>query len=158
MSDHIFYCPKCGDISIEFDENEHYCTNTSTCKKVKMINTHKNSDYFFEKTPPDENGFQLNWKEAVRKEFIYDNPLYNREADMKIRADYEKIHERNLKATQLREAGIESENIPKCPTCGSTNIHKISGANKVTKGTLFGLFAVGKISKTFQCDNCKYEW
>ena len=49
------------------------------------------------------------------------------------------------------------KNIPKCPTCQSTNIRKISTASKVVNTALFGLFG-SKRHKTFHCDNCGYEW
>lgn len=49
-------------------------------------------------------------------------------------------------------------NLPKCPTCGSTNIEKISTGTKVGAAALFGLFALAKISKTFKCRNCGYQW
>lgn len=49
-------------------------------------------------------------------------------------------------------------NKPHCPTCGSTNVEKISGANKVGKALLFGVLAAGSISKTFHCKNCGYKW
>lgn len=45
-------------------------------------------------------------------------------------------------------------NIPKCPTCGSTNLSKITATQKVGKAALFGLFAVGDMSKTWKCNNC----
>lgn len=46
----------------------------------------------------------------------------------------------------------------KCPTCGSTNVEKISGASKVGKTVTFGVLAAGSISKTFHCKNCGYRW
>lgn len=49
-------------------------------------------------------------------------------------------------------------NIPKCPTCGSPKIGKISAANKVGAAAVFGVFSVGHLSKTYQCYNCKYKW
>lgn len=49
-------------------------------------------------------------------------------------------------------------NIPKCPTCQSTNVAKISLANKAGKVALVGVFAIGKVSKTFKCNACGYEW
>jgi transposase-like protein len=48
--------------------------------------------------------------------------------------------------------------MPKCPTCNSERIEKISGSSKVGGAVLFGLFALGHISKTFKCDNCGYKW
>ena len=57
-----------------------------------------------------------------------------------------------------RSSAFSQNNTPHCPTCGSTNIEKISGANKVGKALLFGVLAAGSISKTFRCRNCGYKW
>lgn len=48
-------------------------------------------------------------------------------------------------------------NQPKCPTCGSTNIKRISGVERAGSVGFFGLFSK-KINKSFQCNNCKYTW
>lgn len=42
----------------------------------------------------------------------------------------------------------------KCPFCQSTNCKKISGASKVGKVALFGVFSAGSVSKTWHCNNC----
>ena len=51
----------------------------------------------------------------------------------------------------------QQENIPKCPTCGSTNIKKISATSKA-----IGVLGFGLLSKTaksqFECKNCGYKW
>lgn len=46
----------------------------------------------------------------------------------------------------------------KCPTCGSTNVKKISGASKAGSALMFGVLSLGKLSKTFECKNCGYKW
>lgn len=46
------------------------------------------------------------------------------------------------------------ENIPKCPICASTKIHKISITNKTASALTFGIFAAGHVSKTYKCDIC----
>lgn len=48
-------------------------------------------------------------------------------------------------------------NKPKCPTCNSTNVKKISTMSKVTGATMFGLFSKTARSQ-FQCNNCGYKW
>lgn len=50
-----------------------------------------------------------------------------------------------------------TDNIPKCPTCGSTNIEKISLTRKAIGGALFGLFS-SDVRKTMHCKNCGYKW
>ena len=49
------------------------------------------------------------------------------------------------------------QNKPKCPTCNSTNLKKISTTSKVVNTAVFGLFGT-KRHKTFHCNNCGYEW
>lgn len=48
-------------------------------------------------------------------------------------------------------------NIPKCPTCNSTNIKKISGLSKAGSVAMFGIFSQ-KVKHQFKCNNCGYEW
>ena len=43
------------------------------------------------------------------------------------------------------------------PTCGSTNVKRISAASKVAGAYAFGLFS--KTAKSqFKCGNCGYKW
>ena len=51
----------------------------------------------------------------------------------------------------------QEPNVPKCPTCQSTNLKRISTTAKVANTALFGLFGT-KRHKTFHCNNCGYEW
>lgn len=46
----------------------------------------------------------------------------------------------------------------KCPYCGSTNTKKISFGTKAAHTALFGVFAVGKVSKEWHCNNCKSDF
>lgn len=52
---------------------------------------------------------------------------------------------------------IDANNIPKCPTCQSTDIKKISSAKRVTHGLTFGLLSKTAFSQ-FECKNCGYKW
>lgn len=45
-------------------------------------------------------------------------------------------------------------NMPKCPICSSTRIHKISMTNKAVSAVAFGFLAAGHVSKTYKCDIC----
>ena len=46
---------------------------------------------------------------------------------------------------------------PRCPTCSSTRIHKISALSKAGSVAMFGIFSQ-KVKRQFHCDNCGYEW
>lgn len=49
------------------------------------------------------------------------------------------------------------ENIPKCPTCSSTKIRKISVTSKVASAAMWGIFS-RKVYKQWHCDTCGSEW
>lgn len=48
-------------------------------------------------------------------------------------------------------------NTPKCPTCGSTNIKKISGLAKAGSVAMFGILS-RKVHKQWHCNSCGSEW
>lgn len=51
----------------------------------------------------------------------------------------------------------DEQNIPKCPTCGSTNVEPISTGRKAIE--LFALGLASKtVGKTYKCKNCGYHW
>ena len=54
--------------------------------------------------------------------------------------------------------GRPMETSIKCPTCKSDDVEKISNASKVGSALMFGVFAMGKLSKTYQCNKCKFRW
>ncbi len=48
--------------------------------------------------------------------------------------------------------------VPRCPTCGSTNVRRITGARKAGRVALLGVFAAPKAMKSFECLNCGARW
>lgn len=50
-----------------------------------------------------------------------------------------------------------TQNVPKCPTCSSTDIKKISGLSKVGSVAIWGLLS-RKVHKQWHCNNCGSEW
>lgn len=60
-----------------------------------------------------------------------------------------------------REVGFVEQptpqNIPKCPTCGSTKVHPISAGKKAIGFAMVGIFSKN-FGKSYECDNCKYRW
>ena len=69
------------------------------------------------------------------------------------------VQKRNseIKSVEIVESPQISKSTPKCPTCGSTDIRKISTTSKAVSAGLFGIFSP-KIRKQFHCNSCKYEW
>ena len=56
-----------------------------------------------------------------------------------------------------RSQQSSQSNTPKCPTCGSTNVHKISGTKRWFSTGILGL-ASSDIGKSMQCSDCGYKW
>lgn len=63
---------------------------------------------------------------------------------------------RNQSAQQSQTIRGQS-NTPKCPTCSSTNIKKISGLSKAGSVAMWGIFS-RKVHKQWHCNSCGSEW
>ena len=61
---------------------------------------------------------------------------------------------------EYRSIGYHHSDKPviKCPYCHSTNTKKISGISKAGSVALFGVFAAGKVSKQWHCNNCNSDF
>lgn len=74
-------------------------------------------------------------------------------------SDYDKLKLDPVRFNQITKEREERKqaNVPKCPTCGSTNVHPISTAKKAFGFAMVGLFS-SNLGKSYECDNCKYKW
>lgn len=82
--------------------------------------------------------------------------------DAMVKLHDEDIVEYELKMSQfksqLSQTQVRNEsNKPKCPTCNSTNIEKISVGKKAVGGFMFGLLS-SDVRKSMHCKNCGYKW
>lgn len=99
------------------------------------------------------------WSTGNEVDYTVHWDLYNAMVELK----KNDIIEYNLKMSQFRtqvnqQKQQQESNVPKCPTCGSTNLKKISGLSKAGSVALWGVFAAGRTSKTWHCNKCGYEW
>lgn len=73
---------------------------------------------------------------------------------------YATITKANQDAITLEQAISRVANtplLPKCPTCGSTNLSKQSVVSRGISGFLFGRHSVEGRAQ-FLCNNCGYQW
>ncbi len=138
MSEIVFYvCPQCstltGDLSNE-KVNCHFCHTPMIETEVIYKDAFSNKEI----------------RQSLKEKYAYSNPLYNEELDKQIREQVRKEVDNIKPASQ-------NSNVPKCPTCGSTDIKRISTANRAVSIGLFGLLS-GKIGKNYECRNCKAKW
>lgn len=74
-----------------------------------------------------------------------------------IPSDYNECLQRMQDYKNQQRISRNNQNIPKCPTCGSTRVEKISLGKKVVGGAMFGLFS-SNVRKTMHCKNCGHKW
>lgn len=100
-----------------------------------------------------EYGFTMSEFDIIRK-FKTDKELW--EALSQLKKD--NIIEFNMKLSQMKSSSQpQTDNTPKCPTCGSTDIKKISGGKRWVTTGLFGL-ASSDVGKTMQCNSCGFKF
>lgn len=146
------YCSKCGrelfDRDIECDK----------CKSVNFI-SEKECKEIIEK---------INNANMISKKKLLKDPIYKMVYDSIINKpkDYfnaciansnNDSNEEYFDRIKKHTINNKQENIPKCPTCGSINIKKISTTRRLVTTGLFGL-ASSDIGKTMLCKNCGYKW
>lgn len=159
------YCKKCGRI-MSYDDTCDFChskmyevpkeyleKNDLMCKAGKEefldefvrpfpefdVNLHNQLPQFF----ADRN----KW---IEKQAIITDSL-NKGYDMRTALKHVKD------AEEGRSIPSHQPNVPHCPTCGSTNVQKISGMKRWLSVGLFGL-ASSDVGKTMVCKKCGYKW
>lgn len=145
----LCYCDKCGNICEAFkDELEDgcYCCANSPLKPIPR-------EYIDNFRWRDGDGKQSFIEEVVKKSPNFDQYLFEHKDEI-IQA---KNDDMNAKMAIGRAVLNEQSNVPKCPTCGSTNIEKISLTKKAFGGAIFGLFS-SDIRNTMHCKHCGCKW
>lgn len=146
----LCYCKKCGRIvQEEYGSSEQkcdYCNNLLLPVPDEFLGGR--SKIFIKKELKDK---FIN--DYIKSSSEFDQYLFeHREEDMsnKRMSDRAKL----AHGASILE---EKSRVPKCPTCGSTNIKKISGTKRWLSTGLFGL-ASSNIGKSMCCQNCGYKW
>ncbi len=91
-------------------------------------------------------------RKAIFEKYIKNSPAYSDEY-AKQREEKQTRESMNLPSSYK----TKQQNIPKCPTCGSTNVKHISTLNRAASIGVFGLFS-SKIGKNYECLDCKAKW
>ena len=89
-------------------------------------------------------------RKAIFEKYIKNSPLYSEES-VKDREEKEGRERLNLPSSYT------PKNTPKCPTCGSTNVEKISAGKKAVGFVAVGVFS-SNFGKTMHCKQCGYKW
>lgn len=146
----LCYCRKCGRIVQEENNKSEqkcdYCNNLILPIPDEFLGG--KSKLFIKKELKDQ---FIN--EYIKSSPEFDQYLFeHREEDM-----FNKRMSDRAKLAYGASILEEKSRVPKCPTCGSTNIQKISGTKRWLSTGLFGI-ASSDVGKTMVCKNCGYKW
>ena len=164
----LLFCNKCGNAgSSELRRINSKCW---ICKEGTYIGTgvEYNKAYsevskeYKEKHPGDYPSAKES-DEMLREKYFYnklDNEVdYSAVKKRKYSESPEGIEEQNRITDRwyAKQNAQKFSTGPKCPTCGSTNIRKISTGERMVSVGILGLFSK-KINKSFKCNSCGYTW
>ena len=114
--------------------------------------------YTFEASDDDSWSSKKDADGHANSDALYGNPEFSEKLYKRRLRDEHAIEMRHL---ELQRSQIAEQKkgtfVPKCPTCGSTNVEKISTAQKALGFALVGLFS-SNLGKTMHCKDCGYKW
>ena len=164
----LLFCNKCGNVSSS--DNNEIGDRCWSCNVGKFIGTgvEYNKAYsevskeYKEKHPGDYPSAKES-DEMLREKYFYgklDSEVSKAAVEKR---EYSESPEGVEEQNRITDRWYAKQNAqkfstgPKCPTCGSTNIRKISTGEPMVSVGILGLFSK-KINKSFKCNSCGYTW
>ncbi len=156
-----WYCPICGMISGQ-KRGKYVCWK---CKNYTIATESKHYQSYYEEIAKEKYGDEDKWDIVLTELEISKNPQYNpntteHNAIEEYEEERRRVRQEVLADEQRREEERRRQaeaNIPRCPTCGSTDLEKISDLKKATHWLAFGLLSKTARSQ-FRCKKCGYKW
>lgn len=146
----IYICPICGDKHMYIGLKHFTCSKCTHPINITECNCLEIEKKPFKICPLCNKEYEESITECIKCGFGY-----------QIMDDIENIikaeEDKQQKQEQQLEYELNNPCVPKCPTCQSPNIKKISGGAKMLGALGFGLFSKTARSQ-FECLNCGYKW
>lgn len=149
MEKHVKYCPYCKKYQPSTFYDCAFCF-----RKLWLLSE-------WEDTEDEEKEDWLKYPMPAKDISKFDQDIVKKDQDeataydSQIKAEIqEKLDEERRKA---EEEAAKPVYTPRCPTCHSPNIHKVSTTAKLVDAAVWGLLA-RKPRVQFHCDDCGYEW
>lgn len=175
----ITICKKCGEITTEEEyrkEVKHF-KKANECEKCHSIDMGEiididadNLKELYQNRVKEKYGDKfdnfpfplsryIHYQEELIREDYYYGKLDSKKdySAFKKREQFDKDYLDGKILESNHQINLQTSNTPKCPTCGSTNIRKISTGERMVSVGMLGLFSK-KISKSFKCNSCGYTW
>ena len=132
------------------------CEKRTNTIKGGLIYQSPKTKSFYEQKSIDQFGTSNHWRELFYKEELYNLPTFDREKHQHMLTEQAARDKRKAERA-ANPIPAYTPPKPKCPTCGSTNIQKISDLRKAGGAIMFGLLSTTARSQ-FECKNCGYKW
>lgn len=148
------YCDKCGKIWIIFHPYTHNSMLCDMCKNtIKAV-----PDKYFENLSNEGLLLSKDMEQQLINDLVLTSPNFDQYYfDNKNEIKEQQDREYDAKMEYGKSILEEKSRVPKCPTCNSANIEKISTGKKVLGGAMFGLLS-SDVRNTMHCKNCGYKW
>ncbi len=144
-------CPKCRGLYFDQDQQCGNCKIELLDKDV--FNVVLGEYYQMNHSQRVANRYNARYEIVCKYQF----PEIYEYDEQKSQHEYEAF-QRRAQQQRIENNRIEKEtHIPKCPTCGSTNVQPISTTKKATGFILAGIFS-SNFGKSYECKDCKYKW
>lgn len=142
-----WYCPVCGSDRVS---NSAKCDQCGT--EIPAMETEHEIEYYAEQAQKYGGSIAGKIYEEAKK-----NPRFSQEAHDKYLRKISAETDEWLHARKAKQEAEAAQFTPRCPTCQSTNVKKISVGKRAVFGAAFGLFSKTARSQ-FECMNCGYKW
>lgn len=159
-------CPQCGYINFYVNPSKFSICESCGYEDPIIMTTEEMREFESslnlpetesknDKVKPVVSTADLQSHEALREKYVYPSEHFSKKAynDM---LEYDRKERKRLQEF-WDTAGRSEQSKPKCPTCGSTDLRKVSVGAKTVSVGLFGIFSQ-KVKKTWHCNSCGYEW
>lgn len=147
MLSYLSYCKKCGRTMLDIFELKTICDVCgSEAYEVP-------SEYIDNFRWRDGDGKQALIEELVKTAPEFDQYLFDHRDEILAKQSAEF----NAKMEHGKAILEERARVPKCPSCGSSNVSKIGVFGRAGAFRLVG-FASSKIGKTHKCNHCGTTW
>lgn len=159
----ILFCNKCGNRrTTDINKSGEKC---AVCGEGVYINSGvdfgkaiNEIDEDYQKKHKGNYPSRNETEELLRKKYYYgkldQQTSYSAVSQRKYSESPEAREEANRHWRAQERDKRENSFGPKCPSCGSTNLSKITATRKILKVGLFGRLGTGDLGKTYQCNDC----
>lgn len=150
-------CIECGRELFDYDESCDRCNsnNIVTEKEYKnIIEEIKNANVFKRRKLLQDGNYKKIYDRIQQPKSQTSKPVISQNKQTVERGEeyWERINKHTINKPNDTNHTVE------CPYCHSTDTKKISRLSKAGSVALFGVFALGKTTKQWHCNNCKSDF